>query len=108
MNERVKAYALQPAVGYIHCRSYEPKGFTMAKPVFGIPALLRFPLAPKTCAICDADVDIPARMDWINCFGNRPIISICFECTDCTEEELEQALLEKLGLQPAEVAVAAE
>ena len=108
MNERIKTYALQTAVGYVYARSYEPKGFRMAKPVFGIPALLRFPLAPKTCAICDADVDIPARMDWINCFGDRRIISICFECADCTEEELEQRLFDKLGLTPAEITIAAE
>ena len=108
MNERAKTYALQTAVGYVYVRPYEPRGFSMAKPVFGVPALLRFPLAPKTCAVCDAAVGIPALLDWVDVFGERRIIAVCCECADCTEEELEQRLSHKLGLTPAEITIAAE
>jgi hypothetical protein len=68
--------------------------------------LIRYPLAPN-CALCDTD-SIPAILDWIDVFGERRIIAVCSECADCGEEELEQRLSHKLGLQSAEMPVAAE
>jgi hypothetical protein len=107
MTDRVRTYALQTSIGYIYVRLYESRGFTMAKAVFGVPALTRFPLAPNCCALCDAD-GIPALLGWVDCFGERRIIEVCSECADCTELELEQRLFDKLGLQSAELPVAAE
>ena len=103
MNDRVKTYALQTAIGYVYSRSYEPKGFRMARAQFGVPALLRFPLAPETCVICDAAIGIPALLDWVDVFGERRIIAVCCECAE-PENELEQRLFKKLGLVSAAAA----
>jgi hypothetical protein len=91
---------------HIHIRFYEPRAFALAKPMFGSPKLIKLPLAPP-CALCNSK-DIPGELGWVEVFGEMRLFLICGDCADAPKDELEQAVLDKLGLEPAGMPIAAE
>jgi hypothetical protein len=106
MTAHVHLYDRNASVAHIHLRLFEPRAFSFAKPVFGVPALIKFRKATP-CLVCDAE-DVPGATGWVECFGDRRLFTLCGACADTPSAELEQHLLDKLGLVSAEIAVAAE
>lgn len=106
MTAQIHLYDPNASIAHIRVRLFEPRAFSFARPMFGVPALIKLPPAPP-CLICGAE-DIPGLMGWVEVFGDRRTLTICGSCADVPEAELEQALFDKLGLTPAVIGVAAE
>jgi hypothetical protein len=106
MTAQIHLYDRNASIAHIHVRLFEPRAFSFARPMFGVPALIKLPVSPP-CLICGAE-DIPGLMGWVEVFGDQRILTICGNCASVPESELEQALFDKLGLTPAVIGVAAE
>jgi hypothetical protein len=84
---------------HIRLRLFEPRAISLAQPMFGVPAMTRLPPA-SPCLLCSAEA-IPALMGWAEVFGDQRMFIVCSDCADAPETDLEQTLLDKLGLQPS-------